>query len=62
MVLWRGAVGTQTQWIEFSAASDEQRILMLTLQSDADPVRENGNPDARALGFAVYGVEVRRRD
>jgi hypothetical protein len=32
---------------------------VLELRSDAAPVRENDHADARALGFAVYGVELK---
>ena len=30
----------------------------LELRSDATPLRENDHPDARALGFAIYGAAV----
>jgi hypothetical protein len=58
-VVWRGTVDTKTQWIEVPVTIQDRRKLSLTLGSDAAPVRENENPDARALGFAVYGIEVR---
>ena len=58
-VVWRGTVNAQTQWIEMSATPQDRRKISLTLSSDTPPTRENDHPDARALGFAVYGVEVR---
>ena len=57
--VWQGVVETKTQWVEFPVTPQRPRTISLTLSSDAPPTRENENPDARALGFAVYGVEVR---
>ncbi len=58
-VVWRGEVGERPAWIEFSATPQERGRLVLELRSDAAPVRENEHADARALGFALYGVELR---
>jgi hypothetical protein len=58
-VLWRGTVGTRAEWIEVAATPLENRRALIRLSSDTPPTRENENVNARALGFAVYGVEVR---
>jgi hypothetical protein len=58
-VVWRGAVGERPAWVEFEATPQERGRLRLELRAAAPPVRENDHPDARALGFALYGVEVR---
>jgi hypothetical protein len=58
-IVWHGTVDTQTRWIETPVTARDQRKVSLTLSSDAAGVRENDQPNARALGFAVYGVEVR---
>jgi hypothetical protein len=58
-IVWRGTLDTKTQWIEMPITPKDSRTITLVLGSDAAPVRENEHPDARALGFALYGVEVR---
>lgn len=57
--LWRGTVGTKTEIVEIATTLHEQRRLALTLRSDALPVKESEGAGARALGFAVYGVELK---
>jgi hypothetical protein len=57
--VWRGEVGERPAWIEFAATPAARGRLVLELTSDAPPVRENDHADARALGFAVYGVELK---
>jgi hypothetical protein len=58
-VVWQGRVGERAEWINISV---KQMILggplPLEIVSDAPPVRENNNADARSLGFAVYGVAL----
>lgn len=58
-VVWRGEVGERPAWIEFRATPHERGRLLLELHSDAAPVKENDHADARALGFALYGVELK---
>ena len=57
--VWRGDVAERPAWIEFTATPRARGRLLLELQSPAAPVRENEHADARGLGFAVYGVELR---
>jgi len=58
-VVWRGDVGVRPAWIEFRAPPSERGRLLLELRADAPPVKENDHADARALGFALYGVELK---
>lgn len=58
-VVWRGEVGERPAWIDFQATPPERGRLVLELRSDAAPVKENDQADARALGFALYGVELK---
>lgn len=58
-VVWRGEVGERPAWLEFRAAPRERGRLVLELRSDTEPVKENDHADARALGFALYGVELK---
>jgi hypothetical protein len=58
-VVWQGPIGAKLEWIEINALTRAHGRALLEFRSDAPPVRENDHPDARALGFAVYGVEVR---
>jgi hypothetical protein len=58
-VLFRGTVGTQSQWIQLPAIDPRRpRPLRFELRSPEAPVLEGGQPGARALGFAVQGVEL----
>ena len=57
--VWRGDVGERPSWIEFAATPTARGRLVLALSSSAAPVRENEHADARALGFAVYDVELK---
>ena len=57
--VWRGDVGERPSWIEFAATPAARGRLVLALSSSAAPVRENEHADARALGFAVYDVELK---
>jgi hypothetical protein len=48
------------RWVEVPlSAPPVPGRRQLELRSAADPVREGPQPDARALGFAVYGMELR---
>ncbi len=58
-VVWRGEVAERPAWIEFRATPRERGRFELELRSAAAPQRENDHADARALGFAVYDVEVK---
>jgi len=58
-VLWHGGVGLQPEWIEVSAPPREDGRFQLELRTAAAPQREHSRPGARALGFALSGVEVR---
>lgn len=58
-VVWQGEVGERSAWIEFTAAPRESGRWILELHSEAPAVREGGHPEARALGFAVYDVELK---
>jgi hypothetical protein len=59
LVRWQGHVETRREWIEFVAKPAQPGRLTLAFSSDAAPVRENEQPDARELGFAVYEVELK---
>jgi hypothetical protein len=59
IVVWRGLVGTRREWIEFAATPQDPGKLSLELRSEAGAARENANPESRALGFAVYDVELK---
>ncbi len=58
-LLWRGRAGEKLEWIEFDAPARGAGPLTLDLHADGSPVPENKNPEARQLGFAVYGLSVR---
>ncbi|WP_414664587.1 DUF2339 domain-containing protein [Horticoccus sp. 23ND18S-11] len=58
-VVWRGPVGERVAWVEFEATPAARGRLELELRSSTPAVRENDHADARALGFALYGVEVK---
>jgi len=56
--LWRGPVGKELRWITLPPVPAGTGRLRLELASHAPPPRESAAPGARALGFAVYGVEL----
>ena len=59
-VLFRGPVAGPAAWIELSAVAPATAgRIRLELRSAAAPEKENAQPGARALGFALYGVEVK---
>ena len=58
-VVWRGMVGTKLEWIEFTVTPGQGGRLAVELRSEVPLVREGEGAEARLLGFAVYGVEVR---
>ena len=58
-VLWKGSVTSRLEWIEVPRVPLERGRADLTLHSATAPEQENTHPDARALGFALYGVEVK---
>lgn len=57
-VVWQGTAGEKLQTVAFSAATNGEGRLILEVRSEAAAVRENNHPDARALGFALYGVAL----
>ena len=57
--LWRGRVGEQVETIAVPVPVDARGRFRLEFRTDAVPVRENANADARGLGFALYGVALR---
>ena len=58
-LLWQGRAEEKLEWIEFDAPARAVGPLTLDLRTDGLPVPENKNPDARQLGFAVYGLSVK---
>lgn len=59
-VIWRGLVDQVARWVEVPlSAPPAPGQRQLEFRSAADPVREGPQPGARALGFAVYGMELR---
>jgi hypothetical protein len=59
-MLFSGNVTPQSNWIELSPVSPSgPGRLRLELSSSLPPTRESEQPGARALGFALHGVEVR---
>ncbi|MBI5692744.1 MAG: hypothetical protein HZC55_21920 [Verrucomicrobia bacterium] len=60
LVIFRGNLTTDYAWIDLPPlATGPNGELRLELASPAPPVRENPTPGARALGFALRGVEMR---
>lgn len=57
-VLWAGTVEEKLEWIRFPVELPASGRLVLAVQSPVPGVRENEHADARALGFAVYGVAL----
>ena len=55
-VLWSGEIGPKLQTVSLPPVPLVHGHVQLELSSPAAPVREGA--DARALGFAVYGVRV----
>jgi hypothetical protein len=56
--LWRGPVGPEWRWITLPPVPAGSGRLRLELASEVPPQLESAAPGARALGFAVYGVEI----
>jgi hypothetical protein len=56
--LWHGTVGTAIVWIDLPAVKLNVGRARLELSSPAAPVPESTGPDARRLGFAIYGVKL----
>ncbi|MBM3854671.1 MAG: hypothetical protein FJ399_16220 [Verrucomicrobia bacterium] len=58
--VFRGQIPTRPTWIDLPALTPPAGgILRLEVRSAAAPVRESEQRDARLLGFAVSGIEVR---
>lgn len=58
--IYRGRLTVQSQWITLPVeAAPAPGRLLLELRAMGEPVRENDQPEARALGFALQGVEVK---
>jgi hypothetical protein len=59
-VLFRGNVTSQSAWLDLPAVpAVAPGRLRLELRSVAPPLPESNQPGARALGFALHGVELR---
>jgi hypothetical protein len=59
-LIWRGRVEPVARWVELPlSSSPSSNRRQLELRSAADPVQEGSQSDARTLGFAVYGLELR---
>jgi hypothetical protein len=57
-VVWRGLVGEKPAWIEIPSVPRERGRIVLAITSAVAPVRESAAPEARALGFALHGVQL----
>jgi hypothetical protein len=60
-VAWQGLVRERAEWVAIALKPEVARPgseLVFEIASEAVPIRENGNADARALGIAVYGVAI----
>ena len=57
-LVWQGDVGEKLKTIAFPATTNAGGKLTLAVRSDAAATRENHHPDARSLGFALYGVAL----
>lgn len=58
-VLWRGAVTERLQWIELGEVPLAGGRATLQIHSEVPLQKESAAPGARALGFAIYGAELR---
>ena len=57
-VLWHGTVTEKPAWIEMPSVPRERGRIELAIVSAVPPVRESQAPSARALGFAIHGVQL----
>jgi hypothetical protein len=61
-VVWQGSIGERPEWVQFpvvpTAGGGPRAEVRLTVASAMPGARENEHPDARVLGFAVYGATV----
>ncbi|HUR58014.1 MAG TPA: hypothetical protein VM029_09925 [Opitutaceae bacterium] len=57
-VLWHGIVNEKPAWIEIPSVPRERGRIELSIVSSVPPVRESEAPIARALGFAIHGVQL----
>jgi hypothetical protein len=60
-VLWRGAVGEKASVITFPIVVSADGSATLELTSAANAVPESTERNARALGFAIFGVTLENR-
>ncbi len=56
-LLWRGPAGPELQWIEFSGVRSGRVVLRFSTDQPAE--NESVVSGARALGFAVYDLEIK---
>lgn len=56
--IWSGPISEKIETIVVRAPINEPGRVLLQLSSPAAPIRENAQPDARLLGFAVYGCAL----
>jgi hypothetical protein len=57
-VVWHGQLSEQLQWIDLTGLPITGGHVTVQLHSAVAPVNESAAPNARTLGFAVYGVEL----
>lgn len=57
-VIWRGEAGPTMQRFAIDGVRFAAGRGTLEFSTATPPQRESGNPDARALGFAVYNVQI----
>jgi len=57
-VLWRGTVSEKLEWIQCPVRLPDDGRLIVEVRSTAAGVPENSHADARALGFAIYGIAL----
>ncbi len=57
-VLWQGTVGEKLAWVQCPLRLPANGRVLVELRSPAPGVPENTHADARALGFALYGVAL----
>ncbi len=55
-VLWQGSIGEKLAWVRCPVRLPADGRLLVEVRSTAPGVPENAHVDARALGFALYGV------
>ncbi len=57
-LLWQGTIGEKLQWIPLTVRVPANGRFSLEVSSTTPGTPENNHADARALGFALYGVAL----